>query len=76
MMGWFGFFARAGTPPEIVNKLSAEIERVLQVPEVRERILATGSEPWYLPPAQFGLFVKAEIAKWDRAVRESGAQAK
>ena len=76
MMGWFGFFARAGTPPEIVNQLSAEIERVLQLPEVRERILATGAEPWYLPPAQFGLFVKAEIAKWGRAVRESGVQAK
>ena len=76
MMGWFGFFARAGTPPEIVNKLAAEIERVLQVPAVRERIVATGAEPWYLPPAQFGLFVKAEIAKWGRAVRESGAQAK
>ena len=76
MMGWFGFFARAGTPPEIVNKLAAEIERVLQVPVVRERILATGAEPWYLPPAQFGLFVKAEIAKWGRAVRDSGVQAK
>jgi tripartite-type tricarboxylate transporter receptor subunit TctC len=76
MMGWFGFFARSGTSPEIVNKLSAEIERVLQLPEVRERIFATGAEPWYLPPAQFGLFVKAEIAKWGRAVRESGVQAK
>jgi tripartite-type tricarboxylate transporter receptor subunit TctC len=76
MMGWFGFFARAGTPPEIVNKLATEIERVLQVPDVRERILATGAEPWYLPPAQFGQFVKGEIAKWGRAVRESGVQAK
>ena len=76
MMGWFGFFVRAGTPPEIVNKLAAEIERVLQVPAVRERILATGAEPWYLPQAQFGLFVKAEIAKWGRAVRDSGVEAK
>ncbi len=76
MMGWFGFFARVGTPPEIVNQLSAEIQRVLEIPEVRERILATGAEPWFSSPAQFGVFVKAEIAKWGRAVRESGAQAK
>ncbi len=76
MMGWFGFFARTGTAPEIVNKLSAEIQRVLDVPEVRERILVTGAEPWYQSPAQFGQFVKDEIAKWGRAVKESGAQAK
>ena len=74
MMGWFGFFARSGTPPEIANKLAAEIEHILQLPEIRERILATGAEPWYLPPAQFGAFVKAEIAKWGKAVRVSGAQ--
>jgi tripartite-type tricarboxylate transporter receptor subunit TctC len=76
MLGWYGFFARAGTPPGIVNKLATEIELVLQVPAVRERIFTSGAEPRYLPPAQFGLFVKAEIAKWGRAVRESGVQAK
>lgn len=76
MMGWFGFFARTGTPPEVVNKLSAEIQRVLEVADVRERIFATGSEPWYLPPAEFSQFVKGEIAKWGRAVKESGAQAR
>ena len=76
MMGWYGFFARAGTSPEIVNKLSAEIERVLQVPDVRERIFATGTEPWYQSPAQFSQFVTGEIAKWGRAVKKSGVQAK
>lgn len=74
MIGWYGFFARAGTPPEIVNKLATEIERVLQVPAVRKLILATGTEPTYLPPAKFELFVKAEIEKWGRVIRDSGTQ--
>lgn len=74
-MGWFGFFAPAGTPADIINRLNAEVRAVLAMPEVRERILATGNEPWWSTPEEFGVFVRAEIVKWARAVKESGASA-
>ena len=73
--GWFGFFAPAGTPADIINRLNAEVRTVLAMPEVRDRILATGNEPWWITPEEFGVFVRAEIAKWARVVKESGASA-
>ena len=69
--GWIGFFAPAGTPKEIINKLYAEIARVLQIPEVREKLLQSGFEVDIGTPEQFGEIVKAEIAKWDRVFREA-----
>jgi tripartite-type tricarboxylate transporter receptor subunit TctC len=74
-MGWFGFFAPAGTPADIVNRLNAETRSALAMPEVRERILATGNEPWWSTPEEFGVFVRAEIGKWGRVVKQSGASA-
>lgn len=73
--GWFGFFAPAGTPADIINRLNTEVRSVLAMPEVRERILATGNEPWWSTPEEFGVFVRAEIAKWARVVKASGASA-
>lgn len=72
--GWFGLFARAGTPPEVIAKLSAETRTVLAMPDVRERILATGNVPWWISPDEYAAFVSAEIAKWAKAVKDSGAQ--
>ena len=74
-LGWFGFFAPAGTPVDIVNRLNAEVRTVLAMADVRERILATGNEPWWSTPEEFGVFVRAEIAKWAGVVKASGASA-
>ena len=74
-MGWFGFFAPAGTRADVIQRLNAEVRSVLAMPEVRERIVATGNEPWWSTPAEFGGFVRAEIGKWAKVVRESGASA-
>ena len=74
-MGWFGFFAPAGTPADIISRLNAEVRTTLAMPDVRERILATGNEPWWSTPEEFGEFVRAEIVKWARAVKQSGASA-
>lgn len=71
--GWFGLFARAGTPPEIIAKLNAEIGAVLAMPDVRERVLATGNVPWWSTPDEYNTFVRAEIVKWAKAVKDSGA---
>lgn len=72
--GWFGLFARAGTPPEIIARLNAEIRAVLAMPEVRERILVTGNVPWWATSDEYAAFVRAEIVKWAKAVKDSGAE--
>ena len=66
--------APAGTPPDIVNRLNAEIVKILQLSDVRERIAAEGGEPSPNSPEQFAKFIAAEVAKWGALVRASGAQ--
>jgi tripartite-type tricarboxylate transporter receptor subunit TctC len=71
---WFGALAPRGTPKEIVTKLNKEMARILQTSEVKERLLAQGAEPIGNSPEQFAAHIKAEIAKWERVVKESGAK--
>ena len=73
--GWFGLFAPAGTPADIIGRLNAEIRTVLAMPDVRERILTTGNDPWWSTPDEYGAFVRAEIIKWGKVVKQSGASA-
>jgi tripartite-type tricarboxylate transporter receptor subunit TctC len=72
---WYGLLAPAGTPAAVVNKLNAEIERLLQLREVRERLATLGFDPQRHTPAAFAELVKADIVKWGKVVRESGARA-
>ncbi len=74
-VGWFGVVAPAGTPGDIVAKLNAETVRIMALPEVRERALATGAEPSTNSPEEFAVFIAAEIPKWERVVKASGAKA-
>jgi len=69
---WVGAFAPAGTPREVVNKLHAEIVRVMQAPEIQQRLLIEGAKFTPLTPEQFGGFVKSEIAKWAQVIQQSG----
>ena len=71
---WYGMLAPAGTPGSIVNALNAEIARLLQQRDVRERFTLLGFEPSRGSPAQFGAMIKSEIVKWEKVVRESGAR--
>ena len=71
---WFGLFAPTGTPQAIVNRLNAEIVRIVKLPETRERFLTLGAEPVGSTAEQFGAFFKSEVAKWARVVKESGAR--
>ena len=71
-MGWNGVFAPARTPRAIVEKLNADIVRVLNLPDVRERLAAMGSTPVGGTPEQFGDYVKREIERWGRVIRERG----
>jgi len=71
---WNGVLAPARTPSPVVQRLNREIAEILRVPEVRERIVATGSEPVGSTPDAFGNYIRAEIAAWGDIVRRSGAR--
>ncbi len=74
VFGWNGLLAPAGTPKPVIAKLHGEIARALLSPEVRERIASFGFEPVGNTPEEFGEFVKADIARWARVAKESGAR--
>ena len=73
--GWTGVVAPAGTPKPIISKLHRELTRILQVPEVKERLAAIDFEPVGNTPEEFGAFIKQQMAKWAKVVKEAGAQA-
>jgi tripartite-type tricarboxylate transporter receptor subunit TctC len=66
---WNAIFAPAGTPPAIVNRLQAEIAKVVKIPEVRERMLALGGEIVASSPAELGAWVREQTASWAKVVR-------
>ena len=73
--GWNGFVAPAGTPRAIVAKINAEAMRALKQPEVVQRLKGAGYDAAAEnSPEQFADFIKAELAKWTKVVRESGAK--
>jgi len=69
-MGWNGVFAPAGTPRSIIMKLNRDIVNVLGMPDVRERLESMGSNPVGGTPEQFGSYVKTEIARWGKVIRD------
>jgi tripartite-type tricarboxylate transporter receptor subunit TctC len=71
---WFGLFAPAKTPRPIVAKLNREIVKALEHKENRELLLKQGAEAAPTSPEEFAVFVKSEIEKWTRVVKESGAK--
>ena len=69
---WQGIVAPAGTPPEIVNRLHATVMRILQTPEMKDRLDKAGAELRPQSSAEFGAFIRDEKARWAKVVRESG----
>jgi len=74
-ISWLGLFAPAGTPRDIVNRISSDVQRIIRLPEVKERLLAQGAEPIGTSPEQFALGLQSDIAKYARIIRESGYKA-
>lgn len=68
--GWQGFFAPAGTPPEIVRRVSEETGRAVRMPELANRIADLGFRPVGNTPEQFAAVVRRDYEKWGRVVRE------
>jgi len=71
-IGWYGVVAPKATPAALVNRLSATIARILQAPEVRERLAADGSEAVGSSPAEFDKHMASEVARFRRVIREAG----
>ena len=71
---WFAVFATGGTPQPIVNRLNAEIVKAIHAPDMRERLTGLGCEVVGNKPEELAAFLKAEIAKWSKVIKESGAK--
>ena len=68
---WIGLFAPAGTPPEILTKLHAELVKILAMPEIRDRIISGGDEIVGSTPEEFAASYKADIAKFARIIKDA-----
>ncbi len=72
---WVGMFAPAGTPADVVDRINADVAKVLATPEVKERLAALGAEPMVMSPAEFQKFMRAEIEDSARIVKAAGIKA-
>jgi tripartite-type tricarboxylate transporter receptor subunit TctC len=71
---WQGIFAPANTPPAIVSRLNTEIVKILNMPDLRERMEQLGVDPVANTSEEFAAFQKAEIAKWAKVVKEGNVK--
>jgi tripartite-type tricarboxylate transporter receptor subunit TctC len=67
---WFGLLAPAGVPKDIVQKLSMETRRILELPDVKERLSGQGAEPAGNTPEEFAAFIRSEQAKWRKVIQQ------
>jgi tripartite-type tricarboxylate transporter receptor subunit TctC len=74
VLTWFGVFVPAATPREIVGRIAAELARVLEAPEVREKLGGQGAEVAFRGPDEFGRFLAGEYEKWGVAVKAAGVK--
>ncbi|WP_096668958.1 Bug family tripartite tricarboxylate transporter substrate binding protein [Polaromonas sp. AET17H-212] len=71
---WFGLLAPAGTPPDVVNRIQQEVAKALATPAIKEKMLAQGAIPSGNTPQEFAKLIDAEIGKWAKVVKASGAK--
>ena len=69
---WFGLFAPAKTPKSVIARLNKEVAEALNTPHVKDTLLGQGAEVAPTSPEEFGAYVKSEVVKWSRVVKESG----
>jgi tripartite-type tricarboxylate transporter receptor subunit TctC len=72
---WFALFAPARTPAIIVGKLNKEVNTLLNLPDVRERMIGMGADAIPMTPHELGDYVHTEIVKWGKLIKASGAKA-
>ena len=75
MSSWQAVFAPAGTPKAVVDRLYAEINRILKTPDVNKRLSELGLDLSGMPPAELAALVKADVLRLGKVVKDSGASA-
>jgi len=73
-VSWFALFAPGGTPRPVVERLQAEVKKILVAPDVAKRLAEIGLEPVGSSPDELAAFQRSEIAKWAKVVKDSGAK--
>jgi tripartite-type tricarboxylate transporter receptor subunit TctC len=74
LVAWVAMFAPAGTPPEIVNRLSMEVRKSLAKPEIREKIAGFSAEATPSTPEQMGAIVRNQLANWGKRIKDAGIE--
>ena len=72
---WLGIMAPKGTPKDIVDRLNAEIEKIIASPAIREAWAKQGAVPMTMTPTQFEAFLKGDIEKWAKVIQQAGIKA-
>ncbi|MGH8620269.1 MAG: tripartite tricarboxylate transporter substrate binding protein [Burkholderiales bacterium] len=72
VIGWFGLFAPANTPPAIVDQMRSEVAKAIAQPDIRDKLMQEGAKPVGNTPAEFGRFVHAEIERWTKIIQQAG----
>ena len=75
VVGWYGLLAPAKLPAPLLARLNAEVVRIISLPDIRERIVSDGSEPVGSSAEEFNRFLHADLVKWVKVVKDSGAKA-
>jgi tripartite-type tricarboxylate transporter receptor subunit TctC len=73
-VSWFGLYAPAGTPPEIVKQLNADVLQILAMPDVKEKFAEMGAVSTPMTPEAFSAYLSVEIAKYAKVIKDSGAK--
>ncbi len=71
---WYGMFAPAGTPKPVIAQIHAAVLKTLANKDVVEKLATQGAEPWTQTPEQFADYIRTELPRWQKIVKESGAQ--
>jgi tripartite-type tricarboxylate transporter receptor subunit TctC len=73
-VGWSGLLGPAGIPATIVDRLNTEVVRIVKLPDVHARLIGLGTEPKTTTPAEFSAYIRSEVTKWAKVVKDSGAR--
>ena len=71
-IAWYGMVAPRGLPQPVLKKLSTEVSRIIQSKDVRENLSAQGADPVGGTPAEFGAFIKVEMKRYEKVVKDAG----
>jgi len=70
-INWYGLFAPAGTPKDVIARINADVDRALKTPDLREKIITTGGEPQGGSVEDFAAYTRSEITKWGKAIKDA-----